>query len=182
MSQSHLSTDRISDNGNYCIRYLSLTWVQTGYQTTEVISYDVSVSPEYRQDIRQRKLFHTMSQSHLSTDRISENGSYFIRWLSLTWVQTGNETTKVISCDVSVAPKYRQDIRKRQLFHTMSQFYLSTDRISDNGSYFIRCLSLPEYRQDIRQRKLFQTMVICFIVHLCWPEHSVFFRIRMSDD
>jgi uncharacterized protein YifE (UPF0438 family) len=142
MSQSHLSTDRISDNGNYCIRYLSLTWVQTGYQTTEVISYDVSVSPEYRQDTRQRKLFHTMSQSHLSTDRISENGSYFIRCLSLTWVQTGNETTKVISCDVSVAPKYRQDIRKRQLFHTMSQSHLCTDRISDNGSYFIRCLSL----------------------------------------
>jgi uncharacterized protein YifE (UPF0438 family) len=136
-----------------CTRCLSFTWAQTGYQTTEVISYDVSVSPKYRQDIRQRKLFHTMSQSHLSTDRISDNGSYFIRCFSFTWAQTGYQTTEVISYDVSVSLKYRQDIRKRKLFHTMSQSHLSTGRISDNGSYFIRCLSplsdiLPVLRWD----------------------------------
>ena len=216
-SQSHLSTGRISDNGSYFIRCLSFTWAQTGYQTTEVISYDVSVSPKYRQDIRKRKLFHTMSQSHLSTgrisdnevishdasvwskyrqdirqrklshtmfqshlstDRISENGSYFIRCLSLTWVHTGNGRTKVISCDVSVSPEYRQDIRQQKLSNTMFQSHLSTDRISENGSYFIWCLSAswlqagcqttevisydvsvsPEYRQDVRQRKLFHMM------------------------
>jgi uncharacterized protein YifE (UPF0438 family) len=157
-SQSHLSTGRISDNGSYFIRCLSFTWAQTGYQTTEVISYDVSVSPKYRQDIRKRKLFHTMSQSHLSTGRISDN--------------------EVISHDASVWSKYRQDIRQRKLSHTMFQSHLSTDRISENGSYFIWCLSAswvqagcqttevisydvsvsPEYRQDVRQRKLFHKM------------------------
>jgi uncharacterized protein YifE (UPF0438 family) len=178
MFQSHLSTGRISENGSYFIRCLSLTWVQAGYQTTEVISYDVSVSPEHRQDIRQRKLSHTMFQSHLSTDRISENGSYFIRCLSLTWVQAGYQTAEAISYDVSVWSKYRQDIRQRKLSHTMFLSHLSTDRISENGSYFIWCLSAswvqagcqttevisydvsvsPEYRQDVRQRKLFHTM------------------------
>ena len=70
-------------NGIDLIRCRSLTRVETGYQTTEIISYDVSVSPMHRQDIRQRQLFHTMSQSYLSTDRISDNGSYFRQWSSV---------------------------------------------------------------------------------------------------
>jgi hypothetical protein len=152
MSQSHLRTDRISDSGSYFIRCLSFTWAQTGYQTTEVISYDVSNfrcliscmylgETETSYEITSVVWYPACTQVRLR-HHMKDNGSYFIRCLSLTWEQTGYQRTEVISYDVSVSPKHRQDVRQRKLFHTMSQSHLSTDRISDNGSYFIRCFSL----------------------------------------